>query len=40
MEMSRDNAQKGENLLIWKSHVTMSKTDAYLSNEMQLKIIL
>ena len=40
MKMSRDNAQKGKNLLIWKSHVTMTKRDAYISNEMQLKIVL
>ena len=32
--------KKGKNLLIWKNHVTMTKRDAYISNEMQLKIIL
>ena len=30
-------SKKGENLLIWKSHVTMTKSDTYISNEMQLK---
>ena len=40
MEMSRDNVQKRRESLIWKSHVTMTKRDAYISNEMQLKIIL
>ena len=40
MEMSCDKVQKGENLLIWKSRVTMIKRDTYMSNEMQLKIIL
>ena len=39
MEMSRDNVQKQENLLIWKSHATMTKRDTYISNEMLLKII-
>ena len=33
-------SKKGENLFIWKSHVTMIKRDTYMSNEMQLKIIL
>ena len=28
--------KKGKNLLIWKCHVTMTKTHAYISNEMQL----
>ena len=32
--------KKGKNLLIWTSHVTMTKRDAYISNEMQLKINL
>ena len=40
MEMSRDNVQKGENLLIWKNHVTLIKRGTYIRNEMQLKIIL
>ena len=35
--MSRDNVQKGENLLIWKCHVTMTKKDAVISNEMQVQ---
>ena len=30
-------SKKGENLLIWKSHVTMTKRDAYINNEMQLQ---
>ena len=29
--------KKGKNLLIWKSHVTMTKEDAHKSNEMQLQ---
>ena len=29
--------EKGKNLLIWKCHVTMTKKDAYISNEMQLQ---
>ena len=29
-------SKKGENLLIWKSHVTMTKRDAYISNERLL----
>ena len=33
--MSRDNAQKGTNLI--KRHVTMTRKDAYISNEMQLQ---
>ena len=37
MEMSRDNDKKGKNLLIRKSHVTMTKKDACISNEMQLQ---
>ena len=37
MEMSRDNDQKRKNLLIWESRVTMTKKDAYISNEMQLQ---
>ena len=43
MEMSHDNAQKRINLPKWKSHVTMTKKDAYIryiSNDMQLKINL
>ena len=32
--------KKGKNLLIWTSHVTMTKRDAYISNELQLNIIL
>ena len=27
--------KKGKNLLIWKSHVTMTERDAYMGNEMQ-----
>ena len=30
---------KGKKLLIWKGHVTMTKIDAYINNEMQTKII-
>ena len=37
MEMSRDNDQKGKNLFIWKSHVTMTEKDRYITNEMQLQ---
>ena len=29
-------SKKGENLLIWKSHITMTKRDAYISNKKQL----
>ena len=29
--------QKGKNLLIWKSHETMTKKHAYRSNELQLR---
>ena len=29
--------EKGKNLLIWKWHVTMTKEDAFISNEMQLQ---
>ena len=29
--------KKGKKLLIWTSHETMTKRDAYISNEMQLK---
>ena len=35
--MSRDNDQKGKNLLIWKCHVTVTKKEAYISNEKQLQ---
>ena len=38
MEMTM--SKKGENLLMWKNHVTVIKRDTYKSNEMQLKIIL
>ena len=37
MEMSHNNDQKGKNLLIWNCHVTMTKMDAYTSNEKQLQ---
>ena len=37
LEMSRDNVQKGENLLIWKCHETMTKAHAYISYEVQLQ---
>ena len=30
-------SKKGENLIIWKSHATMTKKDAYIGNEMQLQ---
>ena len=36
MQMSRDNDQKRKILPIWKLHVTRTKKDAYVSNEMQL----
>ena len=29
--------ENGKNLLKWKCHVTMTKKDAYISNEMQLQ---
>ena len=29
--------EKGKNLLIWNSHVTMTKIDAYIINELQLQ---
>ena len=29
--------EKGKNLLVWKSHVTMTKKHAYISNELQLQ---
>ena len=32
--------KKGKNPLIWTNHVTMTKRDAYISNEMKLNIIL
>ena len=38
--MSRDNdrkKKKGKGLLIWKSHVTMTKKDAYIKKEMQFQ---
>ena len=35
--MSRDNDQKGNNLSIWKCHVTLAKKDAYKSNDLQLQ---
>ena len=37
MEMLRNNDDKGKSLLIWKCHVTMTKKDAYISNEKQLQ---
>ena len=33
--MTKD--KKGENLLLWKCHMTMTKKDAYVSKEMQLQ---
>ena len=36
MEMSRV-IKNGKNILIWKCHVTMTKKDAYTSNEKQLQ---
>ena len=37
MEMSqvRTKKQKGKNLLVWKCHVTMSNSEAYVSNKLQ-----
>ena len=29
--------KRGKNLLIWKSHVTLTKKDAYVGNEMQIQ---
>ena len=40
MALSGDNVQKRENLLLWKSHMTITKRDAYIINEMQFKINL
>ena len=37
LEMSRDNDQKEENLLIWKGHLTLTKKDAYIKSEFQLQ---
>ena len=37
MEMSRDNAKKVKNLLIWKRHVIMTEKNSYIINEMQLQ---
>ena len=30
-------SKKGKNLLMWKCHVTRTKKDAYINNEMQLQ---
>ena len=35
--MSRDKDRKGKNLLIWKGHVTMTKKEAFMSNDMKLQ---
>ena len=35
--MSRDNDEKGKNLLLWKCHLTRTKKDAYISSGMQLQ---
>ena len=35
--MSRDKDKKGKNLVIWNCNVTMTKKDAYISNEKQLQ---
>ena len=40
MEMSRDNNDKGMNLLIRKCDVTMTKKDEYISDENNSKILL
>ena len=37
MEMSRDNDQKRKKFFLWKCHVTMTKKDAYISNEVQVQ---
>ena len=37
MERSRNNDRKKEKHLIWNCHVTMTKNDAYKSNEMHLR---
>ena len=40
MEMSRDIVQKRRKSPYMESHVTTNKKDTYISNEVQLKIIL